>query len=105
MTEQDNQQSDAPDEPLRDATVKWLQGLPPDVQPINLTRTFPRMANRLCELWRRPTQCEAYLADLLFDRRGDRKGLPLAVLSELTALNSYYATLYPRKGSVWDNAV
>jgi len=105
MTEQDSRRSDAPDEPLRDATVKWLQGLPPDVQPIKLSEMFPRITNRLCELWRRPTQCEAYLADLLFDRRGNRKGFPLAVVSELTALSSYYATVYPRKGSIWDDAV
>ena len=92
----------AADEPLAQATATWIESLPSQVRPVNLSREFPRIANRLCELWKRPAQCEKYFADLLFDRRGTRKGFAPDIAAELGALDSYYESLHPRKHSIWD---
>jgi hypothetical protein len=89
-------------EQLAEATTNWLASLPPGVQPVVLARDFPRIANKLCELWKRPAQFEPYLAELIFDHRGGRQGFPLAVASELADLKAHHATIYPRNRSVWD---
>jgi len=87
---------------LLDATTLWMAGLPQEVRPIALARTFPRIANNIAELWRHVARCEDYFATLVVDQRGDRKGFPPDVAQELTALCSYYAELHPRNGSGWD---
>jgi hypothetical protein len=91
-----------PDEALEPATQAWLESLPEDVRPVALAASYPRIANRLCLLWRRVARCEEFLDELLVDRRGGRAGFPLAVASELTALRSYYAVIHPSGDSAWD---
>jgi hypothetical protein len=68
-------------------------------------RTYPRIANRLCDLW---SQCEfspLYLQSLLIDRRGDRGGLPDAVRREIEALQQYYFRHVSKLPEVIWNAV
>jgi hypothetical protein len=90
-------------ERLLHITRVWLASLPQEVRPINLVENFPRIANRLRYLWKNVARCEAYLDDLLVDRRGDRKGFPLEVSQELTALRDYYSLLHPDTNSVWSH--
>jgi len=90
---------------VAEKTLAWLAGLPPVVRPEELPRLFPRIANQICELWKRPAQCEPYLKKLTIDDRGGRKGFPPKVASELTALTSHYATVYPYRHSIWDDAL
>lgn len=87
---------------LLDATAIWIAGLPADIRPIALARTFPRIANSIADLWRRVARCEEYLDTLVVDLRGDRSGFPPDVAKELTALHSHYALLHPQRGSAWD---
>jgi len=94
MADQDYRRSNSSGEPLRDATVAWFQSLPAEVRPVNLSRQFPRITNRLCELWKRPARCEPYFTDLLFDRRGTRRGFPPEIKKELYALDAYYGRLH-----------
>lgn len=89
-------------EPLLGVTQAWIATLPPDVRPVLLAAQFPRIANRLRFLWKQVARCEAYLDDLLVDRRGTRKGFPLAITEELSALREHYAVLHPGKASRWD---
>ena len=91
-----------PEQTLEPATQAWLESLPEDVRPVALAAAYPRIANRLCLLWRRVARCEEYLDELLVDRRGGRAGFPLDVASELTALRSYYAVIHPSTDSAWD---
>lgn len=91
-----------PEEALLPATSSWLDTLPEDVRPVALAAAYPRIANRLCVLWRRVARCEEYLDDLLVDRRGGRAGFPLPVATELTALRGYYAIIHPSGHSAWD---
>ena len=97
-----NRSAQAEPEQLAEATTQWLANLPTSVQPVVLARDFPRIANKLCELWKRPTLFDPYLANLIFDQRGGRHGFPLSVASELVSLKAHHATVYPSSRSVWD---
>jgi hypothetical protein len=86
---------------LHPATVSWLAALPATVRPMALARQFPRIANRLGELWKRPAQCDAYFRHLTIDERGGRKGFPAEVAQELAALSAHYQTVRPYGHSIW----
>jgi hypothetical protein len=91
-----------PEAVMEPATQAWLESLPADVRPVALAAAYPRIANKLCFLWRRVARCEEYLDELLVDRRGGRAGFPLDVATELTALRNYYAVIHPLGDSAWD---
>jgi hypothetical protein len=92
-----------PKEPLLDVTRTWLASLPQDVRPMELPRQFPRIANRLRQLWKQVARCEEYLDALLVDRRSTRKGFPPKIVQELEALREYHVLLYPSGRSPWDH--
>jgi hypothetical protein len=94
-----------PTEPLAEATAAWIASLPQSVRPQELARQFPRVANRVCELWKRPAQCDPYLKKLILDDRVDRKGFPPEVASEVSALASHYASVFPYRHSIWDDVL
>ncbi len=88
---------------LDDATAAWLAAIPDALAPRELARRFPRIANDLCALWKRPSRCEVYLRDLMLDRRAGREGFPEDVIRELGALAGHYAELYPTRPVDWGN--
>ena len=90
-------------EPVFEATARWMDSLPGHLRPVALARGYPRIANKLGELWKRPARGDEYFQQLLIDRRGGRKGFPPAVAMELTKLASHYASLYPYRLSIWDD--
>ncbi len=49
-------------------------------------QSYPRIAERLKELWGSP-ECDRYFAELLIDTRGNRQGFPPAVVSALLELS------------------
>jgi len=89
------QRPHAPSELLLEATALWIAGLPDDVRPVELARQYPLIANGIGELWRHVARCDEYLASLVVDLRGNRKGFPLQVVQELTRLRAHYAELHP----------
>lgn len=91
---------------LADSTFGWLAEFEKGARPEVLARKYPRIANKLAELWKRPTQCERYLDDLLLDNRGGRKGFPPDVAAEITALKMYFIThVAPPQFSVWGDRI
>jgi hypothetical protein len=91
-----------PDEILAPATFRWLAALPPKARPRLLPTQFARIANTLASKWSVRSDCLAYLDDLLIDKRGDRRGFPLALVLELAALKNYFETaLHPAPQTVW----
>jgi hypothetical protein len=90
----DDQRKASPVEMLLPATVRWIASLPLELRPTAIGKTFPRIANELATLWNRPDEFTAYLKELLVDRRGGRRGFPIAVARELHALRAYYITLH-----------
>ncbi len=101
----DGDRPQPPAEKLSDFTLAWLASLPPAVHPTELTRRYPRIANTLGVLWKRPAQCDGYLKNLIIDERGGRKGFPPEVAQELSNLAGYYATVYPYRHSIWDDVM
>lgn len=77
------------DESLTGTTRLWLRRLPGRLRPMNLCRRYPRVANHLAWHWRDERQAAEVLADLLEDRRGGRRGFPLAVAQELRRLQRF----------------
>ena len=78
------------DNVLRDRTFKWLAKLPVDIRPIATGRLYPRIVNRISDLWSRCEYTRLHFQSLLIDRRKGRKGFPSEVKAELEALQHYY---------------
>ncbi len=74
---------------LSEQAWQWLDALPQQIQPGGLVQRFPRITNKLAELWRRPAQCEKYLDALILDHRGSRKGFPPDVANEIASLKMH----------------
>jgi hypothetical protein len=79
-----------PDVPLHERTFKWLATLPAEVRPMATARQYPRIANRIGELWGNCEYSRLYLQGLLRDRRNGRRGFPAMIRKELETLQTYY---------------
>jgi len=75
---------------LLSSTIDWLASLPPNVRPLALATKFPRVANRIAKEWREPSACRRDFDDLVYDKRGTRRGFPPDVYVELLALRDFY---------------
>ena len=85
-------------EKLRDETITWLAQLPRNVQPTALVDQFPRIANRIAELWEMPLRCEKYVDELLFDTRDNsRQGFPPEVAFEISYLKALISDIMDRR--------
>lgn len=82
--------------------MRWMAGLPRDVQPLALGDAFPRIANMLARLWPSAVAFSEYMGELLVDRRGGRRGFPVEVLADLQRLRAYHGKLHPGHADVWD---
>lgn len=71
-------------------TVKWLAALPADVRPMATARQYPRIVNRIDDLWAHCEYTRLYFQSILIDRRKGRKGFPPDVRCELEVLQHYY---------------
>ena len=89
-------------EPLSDEASAWMAELPESVRPRQLAIRYARVANRLAEIWNDQVKCERLLDDLMTDRRGGRKGFPLAIASELGTLHEHYYRLHHGGKSPWE---
>ncbi len=91
---------------LETQTFKWLATLPKETRPTALAVKFPRIANRLAEVWKRPLQCERYLDDLMIDRRGGRQGFPSDVAADIAKLKVHFlSTSSTVRFDVWGERI
>ena len=71
-----------------------------------LPARFPRVLNRIAEVWNRPQQADRCFDELLLHSRGVRQGFPQAVISEIASLRHYYLTCtFPRRVDPWEQAM
>jgi hypothetical protein len=85
----------ATDRALTGRSMTWLAELPAEVRPqITMTR-YPRVINMLAESWTDAEEREDAFDDLLNSRRRGRRGFPIDVERELSAL-CLYASALPR---------
>lgn len=79
-----------------------------DIYPKNLEQQYPRVLNRIIELWDSP-EIDDYFTALLMDSRGGRQGFPPEIASELFTLSQFHAKLRsqeqqsPAASSPWDD--
>ena len=73
-------------------TLMWVADLPQDVRPSALLRDYARIANVIAAAWGDRSCLHAYMESLFTDSRGNRRGFPPDVLSELQAIQRYYDT-------------
>jgi hypothetical protein len=93
------------DEGLHERTFKWLACIPADLRPMATARRFPRIANRVAELWGHCEYSRLHFQSLLIDRRPGRRGFPPEVRRELEALQRYYFEALSALPAVLWNAV
>ena len=88
---------------LTDETKAWLAKLPVDVRPTELSAAFPRIANRLCEAWGKPDECDRYFESLGVVRNngGRRRGFSASVAREIETLRAFHSRP-PAEGLLWD---
>ena len=80
-----------------------LASIEESARPKELAELFPRIINRMAELWRKPHQMNSYFEELLTSNREIRKGFPFSILEELCTLKDYYQTkVYPVQRGVWE---
>ncbi len=83
------------DRTLSDEAKLWLKHLPAFAWPKVLCCRYPRLANRLAQVWVTPAACDALLDSLLIDLRGGRTGFAPSIRAELVRLERYYQTAKP----------
>jgi hypothetical protein len=81
---------DASDTILQERKFKWIATLPAEIRPMATGRRYPRIVNRIGDLWGHCEYSRLYFQSLLIDRRKGRKGFPPEVRRELEALQRYY---------------
>lgn len=96
---------DPQDAELYQRTFKWLATLPTELRPMNTARQYPRIVNRIGDLWGHCEYTRLYFQSLLIDRRKGRKGFPVAVEEELIELQRYYFEHFSDLPAIIWNAV
>lgn len=75
---------------LRERTFKWLATLPAHLRPMATARQYPRIVNRIGDLWSHGEYTRLHFQSLLLDRRPGREGFPSVVRHEIEVLQDYY---------------
>jgi hypothetical protein len=84
-------------------TLAWAAGLPSEIRPHELIRSFARIANLLAADWDDRDATSDYFDHLMTDKRGTRKGFPPEIAAELRALCSHYGCDH-KLADVWEDA-
>jgi hypothetical protein len=79
------------DKRLTPESFEWLHEMPRHERPIQLALQFPRIVNKMADIWHEQKTTEAYLQELLVDHRGNRRGFPVPVIGDLMRLRAYQA--------------
>jgi hypothetical protein len=75
---------------LLGSTLQWAEALPPGVKPVALMAKYPRVANMVAARSKEGRAFYDYLAALLGDGRGGRKGFSSDLVGELEHLRAHY---------------
>lgn len=71
---------------MNESMRKWLQGAE-QLYPVELEQRFPRILNKIAELWG-TSQLESYFTELMIDNRGgNRQGFPKEIAAEIYRLS------------------
>lgn len=79
-----------------------LHDVPSKYYPHQLVETYPRIVERIVQLWGH-AEIEAYFQELMLDERGGRQGFPQEILMEILNLRTWYRSLLPPQPCTVDN--
>lgn len=85
----------ATDRALTGRSMDWLAGLPEEVRPAITAQRYARVINSIAEAWPDLNERDELFENLLNDRRKGRRGFPIDVERELSAL-CLFASMLPR---------
>lgn len=71
---------------LPTGTVRWALTLPTENRPLFILTHYPKIANKLAEIWSDRACVQAYFDELMLDHRGDRAGFPQEAFNDLMRL-------------------
>ena len=92
--------------PLIGEALRLLVKLDATVRLEALSSRFPRVLNRIAEVWDKPEQVDRCFDELLLHSRGVRQGFPPAVISEIASLRHYHLTrIYPKRSDPWEQTM
>jgi hypothetical protein len=80
-----------PRQELPTDTVRWALTLPAENRPLFILTNYPKIANKLAEIWSDRTSVQAYFDELMLDHRGDRAGFPSEAFQDLMRLQQLLA--------------
>lgn len=83
----------ATDRALTGLAMDWTVQLPAQLRPYRTTELYPRVVNAIANSWADAKARTETFDHLLNDRRRGRRGFPIDVVREITALRRYARTL------------
>lgn len=87
---------------LTAGAVRLLDSLARKCPTWELSTRFPRVLNRIAEMWNDPNRAEHCFEELMLDARCTRAGFPSEVLNELVALRTFNASrIFPKRVDPW----
>jgi hypothetical protein len=95
-----------PSAQLSGQALRLLVKLDAKVSVYELSTHFPRVLNRIAEVWNKPEQADRCFDELLLHSRGVRQGFPQAVIGEIASLRHYHLTrMFPKRADPWEHAM
>jgi hypothetical protein len=85
----------ATDRALTGRSMKWLADLPEELRPVVTMQRYARVINSIVDAWPNADDRDEVFDNLLNDRRKGRRGFPIDVERELSAL-CLFASALPR---------
>lgn len=85
----------ATDRALTGRSMKWLAELPEEIRPVVTMQRYARVINVIVDAWPNADDRDQVFDNLLNDRRKGRRGFPIDVERELSAL-CLFASMLPR---------
>jgi hypothetical protein len=91
---------------LSGEALRLLVKLDTKVSLHELSAQFPRVLNRIADVWSKPQQVDRCFEELLLHSRGVRQGFPQAVIHEIASLRHYYLThMSPKPVDPWEQTM
>jgi hypothetical protein len=91
---------------LTGEALRLLVRLDTKVRLEELPARFPRVLNRIAEVWDKPQRADRYFDELLLYSRGVRQGFPQGVVTEIASLHQYHLRrMFPKRVDPWEQAM
>jgi hypothetical protein len=86
--------------------LRLLVKLDTKVAVHELSARFPRVLNRIADVWNKPEQAERCFDELVLHSRGVRQGFPQEVIGEIVSLRHFYLTrMFPKLVDPWEHVL